>query len=98
MLPFALLVLVFLLLLFSLVNSGWSRGETNNVGEQVHCAQSTHKVQVKEGDTCWAIAEAHSMGVKGVETLLGLDGNEKVDCGRLEIGSWVCVPDAGAHH
>lgn len=85
MLPFALLVFVFMILLFKLINRPLS-GD----GQVVDCAEGSHDIQIRRGDTCWAIAEKYSLGV---DELLGLGGNEKVDCDSLSIGQKICVPD-----
>ncbi|KAF1937810.1 hypothetical protein EJ02DRAFT_505768 [Clathrospora elynae] len=87
MLPFALLVLVFLILLFKFVD----RRDADDAfdGQIVDCGQGSHQVQIKAGDTCWAIAQGCGLGV---EELLGLGGNEGVDCGELRVGMGICVP------
>lgn len=84
MLPFALLVLVFLFLVFKFLYGG-----ADNDVPQVQCDEGYHKIQIKKGETCWELAEAHGLGV---EDLLQLEGNEDVDCDRLRIGQDVCVP------
>jgi hypothetical protein len=86
-LPFALLVLVFLLLLFRFLGGA---GAHADLGEQAHCAEGDSSVQVAEKDTCYEIGKAHGMGV---DELLGLVGNEKVDCDHLRIGQKICVPN-----
>lgn len=87
MLPFALLVILFLLLMFKLIN----RDSASDHGHEqvIHCAEGSVQIQIRKGDTCWAVAERHSLGV---EELLGLEGNEDVDCDRLAIGQKLCVP------
>jgi hypothetical protein len=85
-LPFALLVLVFLLLLFKFLAGA---GAHADLEEQANCAEGDSWVQVTKGDTCYEIGEAHGLGV---EELLGLMGNEKVDCDHLRIGQKICVP------
>jgi hypothetical protein len=86
MLPFALLVLVFLLVVFRIVNGGAANhGDT----QVLDCREGDRQVQVKKGDTCWSIAESYRVGV---EELLGMEGNEGVKCERLRIGQGICVP------
>lgn len=85
MLPFALLVLVALLLLFKFLYGG---AEADG-DRQIHCAQGATAVQVKKGDTCWAIGKAHGLDV---EELTALEGNKGVDCERLRVGQDICVP------
>ena len=88
MLPFALIVLVFLILVFKLVYR--SDGDSLTAPkESVNCDQGSHEIQIEQGDTCWAIAQARSITV---EELLALGGNEKVDCDRLAVGKGICVP------
>ncbi|KAJ4361087.1 uncharacterized protein N0V89_001656 [Didymosphaeria variabile] len=88
MLPFALLAIVFLLLIFRIL-SGAGGTEADPGRPQVHCAEGTAAVQVEEGQTCYEIATANGLGV---EDLLGLKGNEKVDCDNLWIGQGICIP------
>ena len=85
MLPFALLVFVFLILLFKLINRPLSDHGDQQV---IDCAEGSHQVQVRKGDTCWAIAEKCGLGV---DELLSLGGNENVDCDSLAIGQRICV-------
>jgi hypothetical protein len=82
MLPFALLVLVFLFLVFKLVN----RSDDAYVDT---CGDGGHQLHVSKGDTCWAIAETHGLSV---DALLSLRGNQGVDCGNLRVGHSICVP------
>lgn len=84
MLPFALLVIVCLLLLFKFLYGGGGEG-----APIVKCGPDAVAVQIKAGDTCWKLATAHRMSVEG---LLALQGNAGVDCERLRIGQGICVP------
>ncbi|XP_014554285.1 carbohydrate-binding module family 50 protein [Bipolaris victoriae FI3] len=88
MLPFALIVLVFLILVFKLLYMGDARSLTP-AKESRDCHQGSHEVQIKQGDTCWAIAQTSHITV---EELLGLQGNALVDCDRLLPGKSICVP------
>ncbi|KAF2680383.1 carbohydrate-binding module family 50 protein [Lentithecium fluviatile CBS 122367] len=85
-LPFALLVLVFLLLLFRYLGNA---GAHADLGEQAKCAEGDTWVQVVEKDTCFDIGKKNGLGV---EELLGIEGNEGVDCDHLRIGQKICVP------
>ncbi|KAF2865232.1 hypothetical protein BDV95DRAFT_587152 [Massariosphaeria phaeospora] len=87
MLPFALLVLVFLFLMFKFINSG----SADDTAAQVQCGDGAAAVQVQKGDSCWKIAEAHGLGV---DELVALAGNKgRLVCEGLGIGEWVCVPE-----
>lgn len=86
MLPFALLVIVFLLLMFRFLGGG----SADSAKPQIHCAQGTRQIEIQKGDTCYEIAKAHGVGV---EELLGLEGNKKVDCDQLGLGQKMCVPE-----
>jgi hypothetical protein len=89
-LPFALLVLVSMLLLFRLVNGGFGWTSADDADMQVlDCGQGGRQVQVERGDSCWKIASDEGLGV---EELLGLEGNGGVDCDVLRIGQGICVP------
>jgi hypothetical protein len=89
MLPFALLVLVFLLLMFRFLG-GAGGAQADRGRPQVQCVEGTVAVHIAEGQTCWEIAEAHGVGV---EELLQLKGNEGLDCDKLAIGQGICVPE-----
>lgn len=86
MLPFALLILGFLFLLFKLIN----RPVYDDGNHQYFdCVEGSHHVQIRRGDTCWAVAQKYGVGV---DELMGLGGNENVDCDNLRIGEKICVP------
>jgi hypothetical protein len=85
-LPFALLVLAFLFLLFRYLGAA---GTHADLGEQVNCAQGDSPIQVVAKDTCYEIAKAHGLGV---EELLAVEGNEMIDCDHLRVGQKICVP------
>lgn len=96
MLPFALLVLVFMFLLFKVINGGGGDSSSSGLkwaddeGKQVlDCGEGSHQIQVQKGDTCWDIAEKYRVGV---DELLERDGNEHVNCDQLRIGQNICVP------
>jgi hypothetical protein len=89
MLPFALLVFVFLLVVFRVVNGSFWGAANHGDTQVLDCSEGSRQVQIKKGDTCWKIAEGHRLGV---EELLGMEGNGKVDCDRLRIGQGICVP------
>lgn len=94
MLPFALLVIVFMLLLFKAVNGGFGFGggslaDDSDTPQALDCHDGSHQVQIEKGDTCWKIAQECRLGV---EDLLGLGGNGAVDCDKLRVGQGICVP------
>lgn len=86
LLPFALLVLIVLILFFRYLNNA---GGTEGV--QVHCGDGYKAIQIEKGQTCWGLGEAYGVGVDG---LLKIEGNEGVDCDKLRVGQGICVPDA----
>ena len=91
MLPFALIAVVFLLFMLQFLGRASSgSGAGADVGHpQITCADGAHAVMIEKGDTCWKVADAHGMGV---DELLGMEGNQGLDCDALEIGQWMCVP------
>ncbi|CAI6333147.1 unnamed protein product [Periconia digitata] len=86
MLPFVLLVLVFLLVIFKFLMSVGA----DEAGSQIHCKEGFEKVEVQSDETCWAIAKAHGLSVAD---LLTLEGNEEIDCAVLQVGQQMCVPN-----
>ncbi|KAF2023708.1 hypothetical protein EK21DRAFT_80234 [Setomelanomma holmii] len=90
--PFALMVLVFLLVMFKLVDMDWpGSGMTWAPRKEVlNCANGTTQVQIETGDTCWQIAENYGISV---EELKAIGGNEGVKCDKLRILQGICVPD-----
>lgn len=95
MLPFALLVLVFMFLLFKVINGGGASTSSgskwaDDEGKQVpDCGEGSRQIQVQKGDTCWGIAEEYRLGI---DELLERDGNEHVNCDNLRIWQRICVP------
>lgn len=86
LLPFALLVIVFLLAFFKFL----SGASTDEKQPQVDCAEGFQAVEVQSGETCWAIAKARGITV---DELTGIQGNEDVDCDVLGVGQGICVPN-----
>lgn len=87
MLPFALIVTVFVLFMFRFLGSAGSGADVER--PQITCAEGATLVTVAKGDTCWEIAQAHGVGL---EELLAAEGNEGVDCDALKPGHGICVP------
>jgi LysM repeat protein len=96
MLPFALLIFVFLLVVFRVVNGGFGFGGgsdkslADQAAAQADTCHSGSQLQVEKGDTCWAIAEDYGLTV---DELLRIRGNDEVDCNRLRVGQGICVPE-----
>jgi hypothetical protein len=88
MLPFALLVLVFLLLLFKFINSG-TQADVDGSKQVVRCGQGSEPYEIKKGETCWQVAQTCGLGL---DELLALEGNEEIECENLAIGQGICVP------
>ncbi|KAF1919174.1 hypothetical protein BDU57DRAFT_512115 [Ampelomyces quisqualis] len=96
MLPFALLVFVFLLVVLRVVNGGfgfWGGSDMSLAGHAAAqadiCHAGSRRLQVEKGDTCWAIAEGCSLTV---DELLRIRGNDEVNCDELPVGQGICVP------
>lgn len=86
LLPFALLMLVFIGLLFRFLNAG----ADNHIQKvALLCDEGAREVVVHKGDTCWAVAERRGLSV---EALLAVGGNENINCDKLEVGQGICVP------
>ena len=82
LLPFFVLVGVFLLLVFLLVDRGGEAALTCDSGWEAY--------RVVNGDTCWGIAEGRGVSVGRLE-----DANPGLECDYLEVGGRVCVPLKG---
>jgi len=80
MLPFFLLVLVSLLLLFRFL--GFSAAPT-----PLTCAENSIRYEVKSGDSCWAVADHRGVAVADIIRL-----NPGLDCILLKAGREICVP------
>ena len=91
MLPFALVVVVFMLLLFKLVDRGTPADKPD--ADVLDCGENNHQTQIVKGDTCWKMAQRYSLGV---EELLGLGGNGRIECEKLRVGQGICVPNGRA--
>lgn len=86
MLPFALLVIVFMLFLFKFILGG----SADQAEPQIACAEGHKRVEVQSGETCWKIATAQGLTV---DELTGLQGNQDIDCEVLKAGQMMCVPN-----
>jgi LysM repeat protein len=83
MLPFFLLCAVFVLLLFYYIG----RPPAATTPPPVVCHQHSTAHVVKDGDTCWSIAQKYGATVDVLKR-----ENARLDCDRLQIGQSVCVP------
>ena len=54
---------------------------------EIECGVGMEGYVVREGDTCWGIAEGRVEELKEV--------NAGLDCDRLEVGTTLCVPMGG---
>lgn len=86
MMPFALLVLVVLFFVARMVLFASGGGGAQGVS----CGEGYQRIEVRQGDTCWAIAKVR--GVR-VDELLKVHGNEGLECERLRVGQGICVPN-----
>ncbi|KAJ9663967.1 hypothetical protein H2198_000470 [Neophaeococcomyces mojaviensis] len=88
MLPFFVLVFVFLLFLIAPPRWIWS-GNGNIVGGDgaVECGDGAMAHVIRKGDTCWDISKKYGTSVEILETL-----NPDLNCDSLQVGSGVCVP------
>ena len=79
-LPFFLLVSVFLLALFRFLGSAATL-------TPLACSENSVQYLVESGDSCWAIANDHGATVADLMRL-----NQGMDCSLLKDGSKICVP------
>ena len=81
MLPFFLLISVFLLLVFRFLYVG---------STPLQCGDGLEMHRVSKGDTCWQIAADGGTTVEELNRV-----NEGLDCARLVVGKDLCVPLGG---
>ena len=79
MLPFFLLVGVFLLLAFYFTRSSSSAPTL--------CAEKSDPYEIGKGDTCWGIAKSRGVSRDELQTK-----NPGMDCSLLQIGTDICIP------
>ncbi|KAL5535675.1 hypothetical protein ACEPAF_3769 [Sanghuangporus sanghuang] len=84
LLPFFLIIAVFLLLVFRLCPPYLKSRPTM-------CPEHSRPIQIKSGDTCWAMAQEY--GGTSLENLRSI--NPHIDCATLKPGQRMCVPVDG---
>ncbi|KAI0706016.1 hypothetical protein C8T65DRAFT_652470 [Cerioporus squamosus] len=82
-LPFFLMIAVFLLLVFRLVHSS----TPSRPPEAVLCPGSSEVYHVSRGDTCWDLAQARGCSVDDILTF-----NSDLRCESLRPGQAICLP------
>ncbi|KAI1762226.1 carbohydrate-binding module family 50 protein [Hypoxylon sp. FL1150] len=82
LLSWFLLVGLFLLFIFWFIG-----GTTTKRVSPTACRDRDSPYKIRSGDSCWAIAEEHSVAL---ETLL--QHNQGLDCDKLAVGGTVCIP------
>jgi LysM domain len=89
MLPFLLLIGVFLLLMYRVTHAsgGFGNGDGGEKWPTPLCEKGHETYAIVRGDTCWDLAQ--KWGVK-VEDLVR--SNEDLDCESLDVGRKICVP------
>lgn len=78
--PFFLIVIVFLLLVFRLSPSVVKPRPSS-------CSEHSRSYTIKSGDTCWAISKDFGTTLDKLRSF-----NPKVDCASLKPGQQLCVP------
>ncbi|PMD20644.1 carbohydrate-binding module family 50 protein [Hyaloscypha hepaticicola] len=82
MLPFFLLVVVFLLALYRFLGLAESTAPMPLV-----CPENSVRYLIKAGDSCWAIGNDRGATVADLTRL-----NQGIDCSLLKAGRDICVP------
>lgn len=86
LLNFGVLVGLSLLLLFWFLR--WSAGAGAGQGEmEPLCAKGLETYTVRQGDSCWDIAERHGLVVEDLTK-----NNEGLNCDALQVDSYLCLP------
>ncbi|THH08347.1 hypothetical protein EW145_g2765 [Phellinidium pouzarii] len=80
LLPFFLIIIVFLLLVFRLSPSMFK-------SRPFSCAEHSRPYTIKPGDACWAISEEYGTTLDNLRAI-----NPGVDCAALKRGQRICVP------
>jgi len=82
LLPFLLIVVVFLLLVFRLFSP-----ISLSTPHTPVCPEHSRPYEVRVGDTCWKIAQAYASTLESLRAF-----NPSVDCAMLVPGQRLCVP------
>ena len=82
-LPFVLIVAVFLLLVIRVVHSN----TPSNPPEAILCPGSSEAYRVARGDTCWDLAQGRGCSVEDI-----LEVNRDLRCDALRPGQAICLP------
>ncbi|EJD03795.1 LysM-domain-containing protein [Fomitiporia mediterranea MF3/22] len=80
LLPFFLIIAVFLLLVFRLSPSFIKP-------RQISCPEHSRPMVVKSGDTCWDIAQEYGTSLENLRSI-----NPHINCSTLKPGQRMCVP------
>lgn len=86
MLPFFLIMAVFILVVYRFVSAG-APGAPAPPPAPLECPQGAERIVVSAGESCWAIASARG---KTVPDLVAL--NRGLDCSLLKAGAEICAP------
>ncbi|KAH8120034.1 LysM-domain-containing protein [Phellopilus nigrolimitatus] len=81
LLPFFLIILVFLLLVFRLVSPSVFKAQPKP------CAEHSRPYTIKSGDTCWEISKDYGTSLESLQSI-----NPAMDCATLKPGQGICVP------
>ena len=84
LLQFFMIIALFLIGVFWLLRTMAKGSDESSV---VQCVGNTYAYDIKQGDTCWAIAEGRGLSVEDL-----VRANDGLDCDRLTVGATVCVP------
>lgn len=89
MLNFFVIIGLSLLLLFWYLN--WMSHGKNVEKPAIECPELSAAYTIKKGDTCWDIAETHSIKVDDI-----LKANSDLDCDNLIPTTDICLPEPHA--
>lgn len=76
--------------LFLLVLTWWLYRTSDGNEVAPECGQQAVPYKIEQGNTCWAIATGQKISIEDL-----IKANEGLNCDKLQVGSFICVPTVG---
>ena len=93
LLNFGVIIGLSLLLLVWYLHAQAAKDKTESESKLVEktCPENAIVYKIHDGDSCWSIADSHSVNLADVEAL-----NPDLDCSKLPVGIDVCIPETSS--